>query len=209
MNSTWEGKTSLAPSCRAPFTPTIWPWQVSYMKTEVGLVDGVVDAHDVGGLVEGEAGLELPRDVLASVGGDIAAGLPGGDDAIQRGAVVDLAMDGRRLDAIDADALDAEVAANSEFLRNSAMYLVWSSVLIEFLAPQVGGDAAEGRGPWLHLGLEFRALRLLGHGAGPFVIRTVGVAGIGWGGNAPSSTPSKPSSFSWSQTVSKAMGWLA
>jgi hypothetical protein len=30
MNSTWFGKVSFSPSWRAPMTPTIWPWQVSY-----------------------------------------------------------------------------------------------------------------------------------------------------------------------------------
>ena len=37
MNSTCVGNISFSPSWRAPLTPTIWPWQVSYFRPKLGL----------------------------------------------------------------------------------------------------------------------------------------------------------------------------
>ena len=113
------------------------------MKSEVRLVDGIMDAEDVARLIECEAGLELPGDVLPVIGGDIAAGLPGVHDAIQRGRVVDFAMDGRRLHAIDANARDAEVAREIGVLSELGDVLRLIVGVDQLLAPEIRGDAAE------------------------------------------------------------------
>src|SRR5262249_17932181 len=44
--------------------------------------DGIDDLHDLRRLVEGEARLELPADVHGVIGGDLAAPVPDGDDAV-------------------------------------------------------------------------------------------------------------------------------
>ena len=79
------------------------------LDAEVRFIHRIVDAHGIARLVEREAGLDFPGDILALVSGDIAARFPGLDHPIHGSAVVDAAVNYRGLDAIHANALNAQV----------------------------------------------------------------------------------------------------
>jgi hypothetical protein len=86
------------------------------------------------------------------------------------------------------------------------MYLIWSSVLISFSPHRL---AAMPENPRPRSAIFARNSRLCDFavrapGQSPFP--PPGLPGFGCGGNAPSSTPSKPSALSLVQTVSKSIG---
>ena len=114
----------------------------------------VQDALDVRRLVEGEAGLELPGDVEALVAGIADAAVPGRDQAAQQVGVVGLAVDGRRLDGVDADALDAEVDREVAVGLEARDIVGGVAGFEQMLAPQVLGEAGEGEAVAGDLGLE-------------------------------------------------------
>src|SRR5439155_21777621 len=89
---------------------------VEYAEVLVALGSHRIDdLHDLRWFVEQEAGLELPADVHAVVGGNLAALVPDGDQTVHGDLGVDVFTGGleevRGLDGIDADGLDAEVGA--------------------------------------------------------------------------------------------------
>lgn len=151
---------------------------MSYWIPEFRPVDGVVDAHGIGWLVEGEAGFHFPSDILTGVGGDGAADLPGADHAVQCRPVVDLAVDGGRLYAIDPNALDAKIGAELGVLAELGDVFSLVVGVYELFAPEVGGDTGESQALFGELGAQFLALRFRGHGARPGVVGTVGIAWV-------------------------------
>jgi hypothetical protein len=152
------------------------------LQSEVRLVDGVVDAYHVAGLVESEPGLKFPSHVLAVVRRDVAAGLPCLHNAIHGSLVIDLPVDGGRLNAVHSNALNAYVTSELRvaFELGNVLALL-SSIRCDF----------SGIAP------------------GQFSSGPLGLPGFGCGGKAPNSTPSKPSPFKVSHTVTKSIGLFA
>src|SRR5687768_7422336 len=80
------------------------------LNPEVRLVDSIVNPHCIRRFVEREAWLHFPGHILAISGRDLAALFPGPNHTLLRGVVIDLTMNSRRLHAIDADALNRQIA---------------------------------------------------------------------------------------------------
>ena len=92
------------------------------------------------------------------------------DQPLQQVGVVGLAVDGRRLDGVDPDALDAEIDGEVAVGLEARDIVGGVAGIEELLAPQVLGEAGEGEPVPRDLGLEPVAVVL-----GRVVLR-VGVA---------------------------------
>jgi hypothetical protein len=138
-----------------------------------------VDAQESLGLLNAKPGSNSQVTYWPLLGGDVAAFLPGLDHAIHGGVVVDLRgwMVGR-LDASTRMPWMPRSLANSEFLTELFDVLRLIVGVDQFLAPEVGGDAAEAEPAPAILAFSSARCDFSGMAPGQFLIRAVRIAGI-------------------------------
>jgi hypothetical protein len=125
--------------------------------------DGIHQLDNFRWLVEREAGLELPGDVEAVIGGHFAGGVPGGDDAVHAELGIDLLFleDVRGLHGVHADRLDAEVRGEGAVAEERGQVRTGIVGVDELGPPEVRCNAGEGQAVIRNFLLELLA-RCLG-----------------------------------------------